>query len=225
MKKLLLLLALGLFSSWIIGQEVYLGAAEPENFNGHVSHHASSYYAPNLTCPPGALNENEPDLTTGDLDTVNGGCNSYPPVFIDINIGDKYCGRTNTYLYNSNRRRDTDWYRITLTDTKTLIWRSIADCEVNLIILREDGGCSTTTLNYTSNVPAGTQGEVVYTCTPGTYYFWIGYPDFSGLDAGADYQVTLLEPTSQVPLSDWAVYLTIGLIFLSSIYFVNKRIA
>ncbi len=224
MKKLLLIIVLTAFSSWLFAQDVYLGAEEPANFISHVSQQGSNSFAPNLVCPPGALNENEPDIQDDGLDTVDGGCNSNPPVFIDINIGDTYCGRTNTYLFSGGNRRDTDWYRITLTETKNMHWSSLADCPINLIIVREDGGCSVTSIAHEYNIPAGTVGEVTATLAPGTYYFWIGLPVFTGWENGADYQVSLHEQSaSVVPLSDWAVYLTILLIGAFSIFLLYKR--
>ncbi len=222
MKKLLFFLSFAFMATWVFGQDVYLGSEKPDNFHAPVINQTSGNYAPNLTCPPGALNENEPDLQDGDVDTVDGGCNSNPPVFIDINVGDTYCGRTNTYNSSS---RDTDWYKIVLTDTKTLIWRSIADCPLNLIIAQENGGCSTSVIASEVNIPAGSTGEVQYTCTPGTYYFWVGLPVFSGWDNGADYQVTLLQQSSAVPVSDWAVYIALFLIVVFSAYYYRRRFA
>ena len=225
MKKLLFFLSFAFLATWVFGQDAYLGSAKPDNFHAPVINQNSGNYAPNLTCPPGALNENEPDLQDDDSDTVDGGCNSNPPVFIDINIGDTYCGRTNTYKVSGNNSRDTDWYRIVLTETKTLVWRSTADCPINLFIIQENGGCNVTLLANETEIPAGTTGEVEYTCAPGTYYFWIGLPVYDGWDNGADYQATLLQQSTAVPVSDWAVYIALFLIVAFSAFYYRRRLA
>jgi len=59
------------------------------------------------------------------VDTTNGGCNSVPPVFTNINCGDTFCG---TGAFDGGFR-DTDWYQFT-NDTGsdiTLTWTVAAE--------------------------------------------------------------------------------------------------
>jgi len=56
-----------------------------------------------LDCPPGALDEVEPC----GIDS-NGGCSSAPPIFIDADCGDTFCGRA----FAEGGIRDTDWYLV-----------------------------------------------------------------------------------------------------------------
>jgi hypothetical protein len=66
-----------------------------------------------LVCPPGALDEGEPCLVDDDIDTINGGCDSIPPVFSNASCGDKVCGLISTYLATGGvQSRDTDWYLV-----------------------------------------------------------------------------------------------------------------
>ena len=56
-----------------------------------------------LECPAGALEEGE---HCGDDN--NGGCNSRPPVFVDAQCGDTFCGTA----WADGGNRDTDWYLV-----------------------------------------------------------------------------------------------------------------
>ncbi len=221
MKKIALLTFTGLlflaFTS--LGQEFYTGASKPDNFQPKVQFEAPTD-GPAFTCQPTALDENEPDIPDDGLDVVDGGCNSIPPVFIDINIGDVYCGRTNTYsVAGIPDHRDTDWYRIVLTETTNLHWTSIANCPLDIFIIEDDGNCGLVSLAAMDiNIPAGTTGHVSYTCTPGTWYFWVGLPVFSGYASGADYEVTLSTGFFPMPLSNWAIYIGIILIVAFTVY-------
>jgi len=234
MKKIVLLtLASFLFLSLATtGQEYYLGTAEPPGYQANDQNKLPPAYAPtDLGCLPCAIPEGESDLQDDEDDVTNGGCNSTPPVFTEINIGDVYCGRTNTYLVSGNNTRDTDWYRITITETKTLYWTCIADFDALIAILDDPAS----DCNYgiiTSST--GTTGQVSATLSPGTYYFFITYTDFTGLDAGADYQVVLSEgappdpwcaSTPSVPLSNWALVVGVLLMVIFMVVRYRRRIA
>ncbi len=230
MKKitLLALTAFLFLSLTSFGQDDYLGASEPVDFQPDIQIPPPGYSPDVIGCLPCALPEGEPDIQNGEGDVVNGGCNSTPAVFTDINIGDVFCGRTNTYL-NPDSFRDTDWYRIVLTQPTTLYFTSIADCPLNIYIVSDDGNCNTATVVVSDvNVPIGTTGQVSYTCAPGTWYLWVGLPVFTGWDAGADYQVVLSDgppPTpwcaADVPVSNWAIIL--GVLLIGTFIVVRYR--
>jgi len=91
-----------------------------------------------VTCPGGALQENEPDILDDQLDVTNGGCNSTPNVFSPISVGDTYCGHSNTYLYTGSQYRDTDWYQLDLSGSSTgweLTWAVEAEFDVLIFLL------------------------------------------------------------------------------------------
>ncbi len=226
MKKLMTFLTAG----WVIlalnlsAQEFYLGAEEPEGFTSKKTEHQLTPLN-GITCLPCALDEGEGDIPNDGEDVVNGGCNSSPPVFSPISIGDVYCGRTNTYTYFASQYRDTDWYKIVLTESKTLYWTGIGDATLNLLILSDDGNCGAVgSVAYAFDIPAGTVGQTSYTCGPGTWYFWVGLSEFTGYSDGVDYMVTLSEgpppdpwcssPPIPMPLSNWPIYVGISLILV-----------
>ncbi|MDZ7740556.1 MAG: hypothetical protein U5Q03_02035 [Bacteroidota bacterium] len=224
MKKFMIFLTAGLFmlAMNLTAQEFYLGAEAPDDYTP-VKTEAQKATMGGIECPFCALDEGEGDIPDGGEDNTNGGCNSTPPVFSPISIGDVYCGRTNTYDVSGSDIRDTDWYKIVLAETKTLYWTSMADCELNIFIISDDGNCGiNAVVAFDQNVPPGTQGQTSYTCGPGTWYFWVGHPYISGLPDGADYMVTLSEGPppdpwcsgTPMPVSDWAIYIGVFLILV-----------
>ncbi|MCF8235557.1 MAG: hypothetical protein K9G67_14865 [Bacteroidales bacterium] len=233
MKKLMMYLIAGLFllAMNVNAQEFYLGAEQPPDYSPVIT---EAQMAPmnGVVCPPCGIDEGEGDIPDDGEDVVDGGCNSDPPVFIDISIGDVICGRTNTYNYFGSSYRDTDWYRIVLTESKTLYWSSYGDVDLDIFIIADDGNCNVSSVVASDlSVPAGTLGQTSYTCGPGTWYLWVGYPGYTGVPDGANYIAHLTEGppsdpwcTGQVPLSDWAIYMGIFLILVFTVIRVKKLI-
>ncbi len=142
-----------------------------------------------VVCTPPYTDEGEPDCSS-----LNGGCNSVPPVFSPIACGETICG---TSAYDGSTR-DTDWYEITI-DTMTIFTFTVeAEFDVLFGKLGQyvDGvpGCD----NITGSVdPYALVGEcqptslVTAPLPAGTYYFFIG-PQFTNLvTCGAEYTATL----------------------------------
>jgi hypothetical protein len=104
---------------------------------------------PEVTCPKGSTDENEP---CGE--DFNGGCNTDPinPPHDPISCGETICGT----LWASQGLRDTDWYQIDLTGQSSAVEISIqvdADVDIAAFILEDgcpdewivtDNGCSAT---------------------------------------------------------------------------------
>ncbi len=210
---------------YVSAQEAYTGAAKPAN-------HQTTQYQGSGTrdwtgCLPCALPEGEPDIPDGGTDTVDGGCNLAIPLFIDIQIGDVYCGRGN--IYNNNSYRDTDWYRLFLTQSKTLYWSGIANFPITLIIAQGPCG-SLYELTYIANITPGTVGTCNYILGPGEYYFWVG-PASWGPGYTGDYMVTHTEQPPQdpwcaglVPVSNWALIIG-GILIAAAILFRYRRMS
>ncbi|MBP6875633.1 MAG: hypothetical protein KBD56_06145 [Candidatus Eisenbacteria bacterium] len=75
---------------------------------------------PPVECPPGAIQEGE-NCAAEYNDVYNGGCNSTPNIFSNVNCAPStifICGTTFNYYYGTSARRDTDWYQ--LVDLPTL---------------------------------------------------------------------------------------------------------
>ena len=231
MKKVVLIAALIFFTvSFSFAQDLYTGASQPADYippkNG-----TATRFAP-ITCLPCAIDENEPIIQDDEKDTVNGGCNSNPAVFTSINVGDVYCGLTNTFTYNTASSRDTDWYKIVLTETKDLYWSVEAECEINIFIISDDGSCNFyNNVASNTNIPANTLGQTHFVCTPGTWYFWVGPSQFSGVSAGAKYQVVLSEGppsdpwcTGAIPtLNEWGMIILSSLMAIFSFAVIRRR--
>jgi hypothetical protein len=179
--------------------------------------------------------EGEPDIQDDGLDITNGGCNmiqfGMEPLFTPVYLNQVICGRTNTYMYFGSTYRDTDWYEITLTEAGTLYWSGIAMFQLQLFILDNDcdnitvyasgsggGNCSVVTIS--ANLPAG------------TYYLWAGPTIYDGMPDGQNYNViaTLNDPpvegfcTEQVPVSNWALFIGVGLILVFTLVRFRKMV-
>ncbi|MFO7998214.1 MAG: hypothetical protein R6U86_04450 [Bacteroidales bacterium] len=220
MKKMLLMASLlVLVLAGHSSSQVYTGAEKPE---GVVIEAFESVVPLEWTgCPSFAIPENEPPIPDGGEDVINGGCNSTPPVFSPIQIGDVICGAANQY--NAYSSRDTDWYRLVLTEAAHLYWTGTANFPLTLFII--EGPCPATLLSN-AIIPAGEVGQTDYMLSPGEYYFWAG-PSSWGPGYEGDYLVTLTEgPPSDtwyseppsVPLSAMAVYVGIGLILALTVF-------
>ena len=73
-------------------------------------------------CPPGATLEGEPVCSDDYEDTYNGGCDSDPPIFQPLAVGEVVCGETGLYEYQGEFCRDTDWYEIVVTGIVGIEW-------------------------------------------------------------------------------------------------------
>jgi hypothetical protein len=160
-----------------------------------------------VTCPPEATDENEPDIPDEGYDVTNGGCNSAPPVFLPISLGQTYCGKCNTYMFGGSNYRDTDWYRIQTTSFMDLTWSGEAEFPLYLFII--DGGdpdCSVNTIIASNSADKCVPVSVsAFALPPGTYYLWIGPSVFSGYPAATgphDYYATLTGVDLGAPLAN-----------------------
>ncbi|MEE9295661.1 MAG: carboxypeptidase-like regulatory domain-containing protein [Phycisphaerae bacterium] len=149
-------------------------------------------------CDGTEIPENEPDCGLP-IDTVNGGCNSVPPIFSPIACGDTYCG---TAAWDG-AFRDTDWYEIITTENTEFTWTVTASFAFVIGYVPTfplgSGDCATVTvLDPFAVGTAGQQISIVTDCLPpGIHWFFVG-PDFAGPTflCGPDYVATL---TCNVP--------------------------
>jgi len=159
-----------------------------------------------VECPPGGTDEDEPDCGLP-VDTVNGGCNSDPPVFSPISCGETMCG---TAAWDGSTR-DTDWYEIVITEETEFTWTVEAEFDVVIGLVETiplgSGDCGDITGSLNPYVLAGECEEINITTAylpVGTYWFFVA-PDFSGpaFACGKDYVATLTcvtgEPTFSYP--------------------------
>jgi hypothetical protein len=160
----------------------------------------------------------------------NYGCNGVefdpdrPPIYSPINIGDVICGTGDHYLMGNLLFRDTDWYRLVLTEAKELYWSGAADFSVTLYIIK--GPCNAQSILYSATITPDTYQTIGGVLQPGEYFFWVGPSNWEVANEG-NYMVTLTEynPGSPytwctpqlVPVSNWALFIGIGLILIFAI--------
>ena len=144
-------------------------------------------------CDGTEIPEDEPDCGLP-TDTVNGGCNSVPPIFSPIACGDTYCG---TAAWDG-AFRDTDWYEIITTENTAFTWTVTASFPFVIgyvpTVPLGSGDCATVTvLNPFAVGSAGQQISIITDCLPpGIHWFFVA-PDFAGPTflCGPDYVATL----------------------------------
>jgi hypothetical protein len=142
----------------------------------------------NVTCAPGATPEGEADCAS-----VNGGCNSTPPVFSSIACGEDVCGTASW----DGTNRDTDWYQIVVANPTEFTWTVEAEFDVviGLVLTSPPGNpdCATATaLDPFAVAGSCTPTSVTVCLQPGTYW-WFVAPDFNGptFACGAEYKARL----------------------------------
>jgi hypothetical protein len=147
-----------------------------------------------VTCPPGGIDEDEPDCYREYDDIYNGGCNSEPPVFQPISPGDTICGTSGTFLHhdpdNPNdtlNYRDTDWFQYVAVESMILSWKAVAESPVLISIIDGTLGCdSLVIISSAIGGPCDTVSLESYV-EPGTYWLFIAPSVFTGWDCPVDY--------------------------------------
>jgi hypothetical protein len=163
-------------------------------------------------------------------DMLNYGCNGVefepdrPPIYSPLNIGDVICGSGDHYTYGQSLFRDTDWYRLVLTEAKELYWSGAADFSVTLYIIK--GPCDVQSILYSVTIAPDTYQTIGGVLQPGEYFFWVG-PSNWDVENEGNYMVTLTEynpghpytwcTPQLVPVSNWALFIGIGLILIFAI--------
>jgi hypothetical protein len=117
-------------------------------------------------------------------DDINGGCNSEPPIFGSIALGQTVCGNA----WAEGGTRDTDWYLFTVTQDTTVSWAVQADEEIAAIIVGGVDTCNPVVIDSAVGCDV-----VVTTClTPGNYVAFVGPSVFDGFSCpGFTYEATL----------------------------------
>ncbi|TWT40299.1 hypothetical protein RAS1_40070 [Phycisphaerae bacterium RAS1] len=144
-----------------------------------------------INCPDGAQIEQEPDCGLPN-DTVNGGCNSAPPVFGNVACGQTICG--SGAFDEGIGFRDTDWYQVVVTSDTLFTWTVQASFPV-VIGLVDTGGvpdCAFATALDPFAIGAPLQPVSVSTCVGAGTYWWFVAPDFApGIPCPSPYVATL----------------------------------
>ena len=141
-----------------------------------------------LTWPPGAFPEGEPDCYDGYYDSYDGGCNGSGWIYTCPD-SQTFWGNSGTYLYQGLSYRDTDWYSTwgtgsTMTETCVaefplllvfIYGTSCADPRYDYTVAH---ACQTVSLSHT--VAAGVEA-----------WMWVGPSQFNGIPCGSHYVLSL----------------------------------
>jgi hypothetical protein len=164
-----------------------------------------------VDCPPDAIPESE--LCGEDL---NGGCNMVTPAFEAVTPGDIVCGTT----FASGGTRDTDWFELTLTHPRHVILH--VESEALMVFGLLDYGVGSP---GNPVCPVGEFLNLVFAdpCTPvsldlgvlpaGKHWIFAGLTTFNGFPCDVNYTIefeAMFPPP--VPVSNWALYISIFLI-------------
>ncbi len=127
---------------------------------------------PHVTCPPGGIAEGETDCGPEYVDNFNGGCNSTPPVFGSISIGDTVCGASGIFTSGGGTYRDTDWFTFTVEEQQVITWTAVAEFPLQLFMFYAADCTQLTDLNAGYGV-AGDTVSISANVVPGTYYAFV----------------------------------------------------
>jgi hypothetical protein len=154
----------------------------------------SEWIVEQVECPAGAYLEGEPDCHENYDDQYNSGCGGHPePVFLPLTgtpDGSRFsvCGTGGTYLYNGLNYRDTDWYELTVTTAETISFEGAANFPVSIALIDGNAGCAGyEILDFQSAGSFPDYATITWDCLPGTYWFWVGTSEFSGIPCGSEY--------------------------------------
>jgi hypothetical protein len=156
-------------------------------------------------CPFGAVHENEDACYPDYVDAWNGGCNSDPRVFqqLDPSAGTiTVCGESGVYPYGAGCYRDTDWYEITLDQERAIEVCGFAEFPLQLMILGSPCESGPLVLNY-SYANACELACVSDTLAAGTYWLWAGSSTWNPVDCGSRYTMTVSGYTTPVESRSW----------------------
>lgn len=136
--------------------------------------------------------EGEPSGGCADnyVDNFNGGCNSTPAVFSPIACGQTVCGQSGTFLSGTSQFRDTDWYRVTITQRTVLTWTVTADFAPLIGFIAQP--CPQTAF-ISSVVGVACQATTLTSAclNPGQYVCFVAPSVFTGVPCGSHYTGTL----------------------------------
>ena len=155
-----------------------------------------------IQCPPGATAEGEPDCGPDYVDNYDGGCNSNPPVFIDIPCSTdttRICGTYGTYLFQGSPYRDTDWYRLNINDVTTVHFCTTGQYETSIFIVDGNGGCGGGVIAYAASTGPGQPACIDASLGGGTYYLVVATTNFTGVPCGSNYYMTVIEDSCPPP--------------------------
>jgi hypothetical protein len=133
-----------------------------------------------LECPAGAMPEGEPVCHDHYNDAYNSGCDCYPSeCFVELQPSSDpiaICGTTGVFSYHTALYRDTDYFRIDVTQAANICLAGDAEIPMYYFIIDARGGCNSyyTVVAYAEVGPCSPIADLCYYCEPGTWWLWAG---------------------------------------------------
>lgn len=150
-----------------------------------------------ITCDANAIPESEPLCGLNYVDIINSGCDTEPHTFTDIVCGQTICGETGTYSCTNGTttsvRRDSDWYRFSVTSPTTVTLSLQAEAALQMILyaaLDPFEVCDTIPLSQSTSTYCPADSVDQELC-PGIYYIRIAPIAPSGITCGSKYTLSL----------------------------------
>jgi hypothetical protein len=141
-----------------------------------------------VECPADGYPEGEPFCEDEYNDMYNGGCNSDPFVFQDVQCGDIICATSGTFYFQGGAYRDTDWYQVVLETAGELTWCVVAEFNPLIFVI---GAGSGNCVDYT--ILGSLTGQkcdtvcLTFNVEAGTYWLWAGPQVFGeGVPCGTE---------------------------------------
>jgi hypothetical protein len=191
----------GVFWLWV-GTSVYDGVPCGEEYVMTLEGHNASDCV--IDCPGGAIVENEPPCGPDYLDSWNAGCNAVPNVFQHLEPNGRpitVCGEAGVFPYLGTCSRDTDWYEITLDQTRVIECCGYAEFPLMMFVL---GGTCDALWTFDYAVTDACQVACMSdTLEPGTYWLWMGPTGWSPTDCSRRYTMTVSGYTTPVETTSW----------------------
>jgi len=174
-----------------------------------------------VVCPAEGIPEGEPICYDGYIDNYNGGCNSDPYVFQDINCNTIICGTSG--VYDANYNRDTDWFRFQVSEG-TLTWKVVAEFPVLIFIIAESD-CANPNILGSATAPKCDTAVLSMYVAAGVYWLWVGPSDWGNYPCGLEYvgivECTGLGPQISVTPSSFDVLLNPGRTKVENMFISN----
>ena len=145
-----------------------------------------------LECPPEAVLEGEPVCYDDYDDQFNSGCGGQLPVYSPLIPGVIHCGTSGTFQYENYDLRDTDWYQFDVAGATPATITVCAEFAVmvNLIDTGSNDCADYQIVEWRQAEPCE-YAVIQYDLTPGLYWVWIGPSEFSGVECGVEYLLSL----------------------------------
>ena len=142
-----------------------------------------------VDCPPGAIEEGEAAICN--ITGTNDGCNLAVPAFTDIACsaaGVTVCGTYGSLPDASVR--DTDWYRLVVTERSRITFCGTGEATTNMIIADISGGCGGI-VTLASGAAEPCQEQCLQaTVNPGTYILFVASIFATDIPCGKKYKFT-----------------------------------